>query len=71
MYAIRSYYGTVSAQTAWLPVWRTLGARHYSGRRLMVSHAQKVFSHEGELTDPDIRERLAEFVSGFFAFCLE
>ena len=64
-------FGTVSAQTAWLPVWRTLGARFYSGGRLMVSHAQKAFAHDGELDDPDIRERLAAFISGFLAFSLE
>jgi len=62
-------FGTVSAQAAWLPVWRTLGARHWAGGRLLVSRAHEVFAETGELTDPDLRERLQTFVSGFAAFC--
>ena len=62
-------FGTVSAQTAWLPVWRALGARHWSGGRLMVSGAHRVFGDQGELADADIRERLDTFVGGFITFC--
>ncbi len=62
-------FGTISAQAAWLPVWRTLGARHWAGGRLLVSRAHEVFAETGELTDPDLRERLQTFVSGFAAFC--
>ena len=62
-------FGTISAQAAWLPVWRTLGARHWAGGRLLVSRAHELFAETGELTDPGFRERLENFVSGFAAFC--
>jgi len=62
-------FGTVSAQTAWLPVWRTLGARHWSGGRLLVSGAKNVFGSDLLLSDPEIRQRLDDFVAGFLAFC--
>ena len=62
-------FGTVSAQSAWLPVWRALGARHWSGGRLMVSHAQRVFDSKGQLIDDTVRERLEAYVGGFLAFC--
>jgi chromate reductase len=62
-------FGTISAQTAWLPVWRTLGARHWSGGRLLVSHADKKLVEHGVSNDPDLRGRLEAFVSGFLEFC--
>ena len=64
-------FGTISAQSAWLPVFRSLRARFWMGGRLMVSGAHEVFEEQGRLADADIRERLAEFVSGFVAFCGE
>jgi len=48
---------------------RTLGARHWSGGRLMVSGAQRVFDDEGGLVDAEIRERLDAFLRGFIEFC--
>jgi len=62
-------FGTISAQAAWLPVFRALGARYWSGGRLMVSGARKVFAEQGQLSDAEIRERLAAFVGGFIEFC--
>jgi NAD(P)H-dependent FMN reductase len=62
-------FGTVSAQSAWLPVWRALGARHWSGGRLMVSHAQRIFDSKGQLIDDTLRERLEVYVRGFLAYC--
>lgn len=61
-------FGTVLAQAAWLPVLRTLGARHWSGGRLLVSKAADVFDAEGNLADSAVRERLQEFLAGFAAF---
>ncbi len=61
-------FGTVMAQNHWLPVLRTLGARHWSGGRLMVSRAQAVFGPDGALQDDTIRRQLAEFVHGFAMF---
>jgi NAD(P)H-dependent FMN reductase len=61
-------FGTIMAQNHWLPVLRTLGARHWSGGRLMVSRAQSVFGPDGALQDDAIRRQLAEFVHGFALF---
>ena len=62
-------FGTISAQTAWLPVWRTLGARHWSGGRLLVSRAHERFAEDGALADQELRERLGAFLAGFISFC--
>jgi len=61
-------FGTIMAQNHWLPVLRTLGARHWSGGRLMVSRAQSVFGADGALQDESVRRLLAEFVHGFALF---
>jgi len=61
-------FGTIMAQNHWLPVLRTLGARHWSGGRLMVSRAQSVFGADGTLQDEAIRRQLAEFIHGFALF---
>lgn len=62
-------FGTVLAQSAWLPVFRSLGARHWSGGRLMVSGASRVFDDDGALVDDAIAERLERFLEGFIRFC--
>lgn len=61
-------FGTILAQQAWLPVLRTLGARHWSGGRLMVSRASKVFDENGELIDDAVRKQLGEYMQGFVRF---
>ena len=61
-------FGTILAQNAWLPVLRTLGARHWSGGRLMVSRAQQVFDAQGEIADAKVAEQLAQFLTGFVGF---
>lgn len=61
-------FGTILAQNAWLPVLRTLGARHWSGGRLMLSRAAQAFDEQGELRDEAMREQLRKFVAGFAAF---
>ncbi|MEP3328861.1 NADPH-dependent FMN reductase [Sedimentitalea sp.] len=58
-------FGTIMAQDHWLPVLRTLRARPWQDRRLMVSKAGNVFDDEGSLVDESVRERLAKFVAGF------
>ncbi len=60
--------GTLLAQTAWLPVLRTLGTRPWFGPRLMVSGAQRVFDATGKLVDEDVRAQLVKFMAGFAAF---
>lgn len=62
-------FGTILAQDAWLPVFRTLRARYWSAGRLMVSGARDRFDDGAELTDDDTRNRLDDFVGGFIAFC--
>lgn len=61
-------FGTVLAQNGWLPVLKTLGARHWSGGRLLVSRAHQVFDEQGELQDERVLKQLSEFLSGFASF---
>jgi chromate reductase len=60
--------GTSLAQTAWLPVLRTLGAAPWFGGRMMVSNADEVFDSEGKMIDEKTRRRLAAFMEGFSLF---
>jgi NAD(P)H-dependent FMN reductase len=60
--------GTILAQNAWLPVFRTLGMRPWFGPRMMVSNASRVFDESGTLQDEQTRERLKQFMSGFAEF---
>lgn len=64
-------FGTLLAQNAWLPVFRTLGSRYFSGQRLVVSGAAGVFDRDGRLTDESVQQRLEKFVSAFMEFCEE
>lgn len=55
------------AQAAWLPVFRTLGAKVWFGGILYVAGAGKVFDGSGNLVDEAIRERLQRYMAGFAA----
>jgi NAD(P)H-dependent FMN reductase len=61
-------FGTILAQSAWLPVLRTLRTRPWHGGRLMVSRAGKAFDEHGALVDEAVRKQLAEFLAGFARF---
>jgi len=61
-------FGTILAQSGWLPVLRTLGARQWAGGRLLVSRANQVFDEHGAMTDELARKQLLEFVRGFAQF---
>jgi chromate reductase, NAD(P)H dehydrogenase (quinone) len=61
-------FGTILAQNAWLPVFRTLGAELWSGGRLMVSRAGGIIDAQGQITDAATREAIAKFVRGFVEF---
>jgi chromate reductase, NAD(P)H dehydrogenase (quinone) len=61
-------YGTVLSQTAWLPIFRTLGMRPFFGQLLYVGNAGKVFDAAGKLVDDAIRTRLRKYLEGFAAF---
>lgn len=61
-------FGTILSQNAWLPVLKTLGVRQWSGGRLLVSRAGKVFDENGELVDEAIQKQLGDFLAGFAMF---
>jgi len=63
-----SGFGTVLAQNAWLPVFRTLGLRYWAGMELMVSGAHKAFDDQGRLQDEKVRELLGKYLDGFVGF---
>lgn len=60
--------GTVLSQTAWLPVFRTLGMRPWFGQLLYVGGAGKVFDASGKLVDDAIRGCLRDYMRGFVDF---
>jgi chromate reductase, NAD(P)H dehydrogenase (quinone) len=60
--------GTLLAQTAWLPVLRTLGMRPWFGPRLLISGATRVFDEAGQLVDERVRSQLRTFMEGFVEF---
>ncbi len=57
--------GTVLAQNAWLPVFRTLGAEVWTGGRLLISQAGGLVDRQGTLVDPETREKIRKFMAGF------
>ena len=61
-------FGTVLAQNAWLPVFRTLGADLWPGGRLLVSRASGLVDAQGEIGDAATREGIAKFVAGFVEY---
>ncbi|MEO7328694.1 MAG: NADPH-dependent FMN reductase [Minicystis sp.] len=60
--------GTRLAQSAWLPVLRTLGTRAWFGKQLYVAGAGQVFDAEGKLVDEKVKKLLTEFMAGFSTF---
>ena len=58
-------FGTILAQAQWLPVLRTLGARHWAGGRLLVSRAHTLMNPEGDLVDEKTVALLRAFVTAF------
>jgi NAD(P)H-dependent FMN reductase len=60
--------GTRMAQTALLPVLRTLGTRPWFGGQLYVAGAGQVFDQDGRLVDEAVRQLLTKYMSGFAAF---
>src|SRR5262245_54457067 len=56
--------GTLLAQTAWLPVLRTLGTAPWFGGRLLVPGAHELFDEAGRLANEKMRAQLQGFVAG-------
>lgn len=65
--ASMSGFGTLSSQHAWLPTLKMLGLQLFSGRSLMVSRAQNLFT-DGQLHDDATRQMLGAYVADFAAF---
>lgn len=63
-------FGTTLAQTALLPVLRTLQTRPFFGGRLMVSKANSKFGDNGEVADEELRRQLETFLQGFAEFAV-
>lgn len=61
-------FGTVLAQNAWLPVFRTLGANLWSGGRLAVPRAGSVIDANGEIADAATRDAIRKFIEGFVTY---
>jgi len=61
-------FGTVLSQSAWLPVFKTLGADLWSGGRLLVSRANTLIDGQGEIGDAATREAIRRFMAGFAAY---
>jgi NAD(P)H-dependent FMN reductase len=57
-------HGTLLAQTAWLPILRTLGARVHEVR-LLAAHAHDSFDATGALKDDALKSRLTRFLAEF------
>ena len=64
-------FGTILAQNAWLPVFRTLGTRPWFGGRMMVSRAHTLMDADHELENEETRKQLANFLAGFVGFVRE
>jgi len=58
-------FGTMLAQNAWLPVFRTLGADLWAGGRLLVSRAGTLVDANGEISDAATRDAIGKFMQGF------
>ena len=64
-------FGTTLAQTAFLPILRTLSTQPWFGAKLLVSKAATLVNDDGELTDEQTLERLGQFVNNFARFAAE
>ncbi len=60
--------GTVFAQTAWLPVLRSVSMRPFFGTNVYLSGISKLAQADGVITDEPTRKKLTEYLAGFAAF---
>jgi len=58
-------FGTVNAQTAWLPVFRVINMRVWFGKQLYVGGAMNLFDESGNLVDENTKKRVASYMSAF------
>lgn len=71
MGASASRFGTVEAQDAWLPIFRTLNVLPWFGPRLAVTDANRAFDESGKLIEEHVQGELKQFMAGFAAFVVE
>ncbi len=60
--------GTISSQTAWLPILRALQMRPWFGRALYIGAASRVFDDSGDISDADTRAKVRAYMQGFAEF---
>jgi hypothetical protein len=60
--------GTRLAQTAWMPVLRSLNLQPWYGKSLFVAGAGQVFDAQGKLVDATIQRLLSDYLAGFSQF---
>ena len=68
MGATPGIFGTTLAQTAWLPVMRTLGTQVWTGGRLLLPRAGQALGESDKDVDEALQQRLQKFMAGFVAF---
>ncbi len=61
-------FGTTLAQTAWLPVMRTLGTQLWTGGRMLVPKAAQALGEATGDVEASLQQRLEKFMAGFVAF---
>lgn len=61
-------FGTLSSQTAWLPVLRALGAQPWFEQTLYLGGAHRLFDASGNLADEESRKRVQSYLAGFARF---
>ncbi len=61
-------FGTILGQNAWMPVLHTLGADIFSGKRLMLPHAGKLFADDGTIAEEENRDKVVQFLAAFGAY---
>lgn len=60
--------GTIGAQTAWLPVFRALGAIPFLGKSAYIGGASRAFDAELRLTDEASQKVLIDYLAAFAVF---
>lgn len=61
-------FGTILGQNAWLPIFRVLSMNLYTEHSLKISHANKIFDNQGNISDETTAENITKFVKGFNEF---
>lgn len=61
-------WGTLLAQSAWLPILKALSTTVYSEKSMLLSKANTAFDVSGQLTNPDSITILTDFIVGFSEF---